>query len=89
VTISPSVLERRDVVDERATSFEVEAIAAVSSSRSEPLDDGWEGRVLRVSGLDAINGTPVLDVKPYLQEFGPRGEVRQPDWSHELMRTYW
>jgi tRNA (adenine37-N6)-methyltransferase len=50
---------------------------------------GVEGRELTVAGLDAIDGTPVLDIKPYLREFGPRGEVRQPDWSRELMRGYW
>lgn len=50
---------------------------------------GVAGLVLAVRGLDAIDGTPVIDVKPYLTEFGPRGEVRQPDWSHELMRDYW
>ena len=48
-----------------------------------------EGNVLHVRGLDAIDGTPVLDVKPYMQEFAPRGAVRQPAWSHELMRGYW
>lgn len=48
-----------------------------------------EGRVLRVVGLDAIEGTPVLDIKPVMVEFLPRGEVRQPAWSHELMREYW
>jgi len=42
-----------------------------------------------VVGLDAIDGTPVLDVKPYLAEFGPRGEVHQPPWSTELMAEYW
>jgi len=42
-----------------------------------------------VVGLDAVDGTPVLDVKPYLAEFGPRGEVRQPAWSTELMSGYW
>ena len=42
-----------------------------------------------VVGLDAVDGTPVLDVKPYLAEFGPRGEVRQPAWSTELMAGYW
>lgn len=50
---------------------------------------GREGRVLRVRGLDAVDGTPVLDIKPVLAEFLPRGEVRQPAWSHELMRAYW
>lgn len=27
-----------------------------------------EGNVLHVRGLDAINGTPVLDIKPYIKE---------------------
>jgi tRNA-Thr(GGU) m(6)t(6)A37 methyltransferase TsaA len=48
-----------------------------------------DGLVVTVRGLDAIDGTPVLDVKPYLAEFAPRGEVRQPAWSHELMDRYW
>jgi tRNA (adenine37-N6)-methyltransferase len=48
-----------------------------------------DGATLRVRGLDAIDGTPVLDLKPYMTEFGPRGEVRQPVWSHELMAGYW
>jgi tRNA (adenine37-N6)-methyltransferase len=48
-----------------------------------------EGRRLFVSELDAIDGTPVLDVKPVMAEFLPREEVRQPEWSRELMRLYW
>ena len=47
------------------------------------------GRSLFVEGLDALDGTPVLDIKPVMQEFLPRGPLRQPDWSHEVMRTYW
>lgn len=50
---------------------------------------GVEGRRVRVRGLDAIDGTPVLDLKPYLAEFAPRTPVRQPAWSRELMRRYW
>ena len=48
-----------------------------------------DGLRLRVRGLDAIDGSPVLDVKPYMAEFGPRGDVRQPTWSTELMSGYW
>lgn len=44
---------------------------------------------LLVQGLDAVDGTPVLDVKPYLTGFAPRGEVREPVWAAELMRGYW
>jgi tRNA (adenine37-N6)-methyltransferase len=47
------------------------------------------GLELTVRGLDAIDGTPVLDIKPYMAEFAPRGLVRQPAWSHELMCGYW
>ena len=47
------------------------------------------GRTLVVQGLDAIDGTPVLDIKPVMQEFLPRTQVRQPEWSRELIRDYW
>jgi len=48
-----------------------------------------DGRRLYVAELDAIDGTPVLDIKPVMSEFLPRAEVRQPAWSTELMRAYW
>lgn len=48
-----------------------------------------DGHVVSVHGLDAIDGTPVIDIKPHMVEFGPRGEVRQPKWATELMRDYW
>ena len=50
---------------------------------------GVEGLELRVRGLDALDGTPVLDVKPHVVQFGPRGAVRQPPWMTELMASYW
>ena len=48
-----------------------------------------DGLRVTVRGLDAIDGTPVLDLKPYMTEFAPRSEVRQPAWSRELMSGYW
>ena len=48
-----------------------------------------DGLDVHVRGLDAIDGTPVLDIKPHVREFGPRGEVRQPEWMSELMDGYW
>jgi tRNA-Thr(GGU) m(6)t(6)A37 methyltransferase TsaA len=50
---------------------------------------GVESRTLRVQGLDAIHGTPVLDIKPHWRGFGPRGDVREPAWVKELMDGYW
>ncbi len=48
-----------------------------------------EGRSLFVKGMDAVDGTPVLDIKPVFAEFLPREAIRQPEWSHELMKDYW
>ena len=50
---------------------------------------GIEERDVRVAGLDAVDGTPVLDLKPVMAEFAPRGELRQPAWAGELMAGYW
>ena len=48
-----------------------------------------EGNELIVQGLDAINGTPVLDIKPVFRQFLPTELVRQPAWVDELMEKYW
>lgn len=48
-----------------------------------------EGLTVTVQALDAIDQTPVLDLKPYVQEFFPRGEVKQPAWITELMKNYY
>jgi tRNA-Thr(GGU) m(6)t(6)A37 methyltransferase TsaA len=48
-----------------------------------------DGTSVRVRGLDAIDGTPVLDLKPVMHGFLPRGEVREPSWATELMAGYW
>lgn len=48
-----------------------------------------EGLEVELESLDAIDGTPVLDLKPWMNEFGPKGEVVQPEWATELMRQYW
>jgi tRNA (Thr-GGU) A37 N-methylase len=49
---------------------------------------GQDGLDLRVRGLDAVGGTPILDIKPFMREFEP-GETRQPTWATELMRGYY
>jgi len=55
-------------------------VTAVEIVAAEP------GR-LRVRGLDAIDGTPVLDLKPYAPVFDRR-EARVPSWIDELMKGY-
>jgi tRNA (Thr-GGU) A37 N-methylase len=54
----------------------------VRSTRRAIDDDHW-------GGVEATDGTPVLDIKPVMAEFLSREPVRQPAWSTELMADYW
>lgn len=45
-------------------------------------------RSFKVHGLDGIDGTPVLDIKPVFRWSGPRGEVRAPAYTDELGEDY-
>lgn len=46
-------------------------------------------RTLTVKRLDAIDGTPVLDIKPVFKEFLPVGEIKQAGWATDVMKNYW
>ena len=50
---------------------------------------GVDGHTIEVEGLDAIDGTPVLDIKPVLKGFLPRDDVHEPAWASEIMKGYW
>jgi tRNA-Thr(GGU) m(6)t(6)A37 methyltransferase TsaA len=41
------------------------------------------GNVLKVSGLDALDGSPVLDIKPY-QPYREPPDIRVPDWMKKI-----
>jgi len=41
-----------------------------------------QGNILRVKGLDAFDGTPVLDIKPYLRNGDIFPDARGPRWTH-------
>lgn len=47
-----------------------------------------DGLDLHVEDLDAVDGTPVLDVKPWFGEMGPRGEQHQAEWTTVMLRDY-
>jgi tRNA-Thr(GGU) m(6)t(6)A37 methyltransferase TsaA len=46
-------------------------------------------RIITVKNLDAIHGTPVLDIKPVMKEFETKGDIKQPEWVSDLMKQYW
>ncbi|WP_460465211.1 TrmO family methyltransferase domain-containing protein [Arthrobacter pigmenti] len=46
------------------------------------------GTWIRVRGLDAVDGTPVLDIKPVMTVLLP-DPAREPEWSTRLMADYY
>lgn len=49
---------------------------------------GIEGNVVSVRGLDALEGTPVLDLKPYIPEFDRIVDASVPSWVAHVMDGY-
>jgi tRNA-Thr(GGU) m(6)t(6)A37 methyltransferase TsaA len=47
-----------------------------------------EGKVMKVKGLDAIDGTPILDIKPYFPAFDYVPNAVIPEWVERLMKGY-
>lgn len=46
-----------------------------------------EGNILNVAGLDAVDQSPVLDIKPYVKEFYPDEKTRIPKWMAQIIKT--
>jgi len=88
----PSVLKRKP--QGRADMPEVGLLAQRSKHRPNAIGvtavelKGVRDNEITVKGLDAINGTPVLDIKPYCPQYDCRKDARVPDWVNELMKDY-
>ena len=77
--------------------IQLNPVATVKNSRMSPTDDFW-GEVISeieltdqipTEALDAINGTPVLDIKPAFKEYQPKSDLIQPFRVSDLMKKYW
>ena len=49
---------------------------------------GVEGTTIIVKGLDALNGTPILDVKPCVSDYLPKTNMTEPDWAMDRWEFY-
>ena len=63
--------------------------AGKKSHRCNNCKGKREGKSIIVEGLDAIDGTPILDIKPIMKEFMPTEEIHQPKWATDIIRQYW
>jgi len=61
-------------------------LATRSPSRPNPVGQSvvqlleQQGNILKVRGLDAIDGTPVIDIKPYIPKYDSAPDARVPEW---------
>jgi tRNA (Thr-GGU) A37 N-methylase len=69
---------------------EVGIFACRCSQRPNPIGVstvekiGTKGNIVTVKGLDVINDTPVLDLKPYTPQYDAVTNARVPDWVNKL-----
>jgi tRNA (Thr-GGU) A37 N-methylase len=45
-----------------------------------------KGNVLKVQGLDAIDGSPLIDIKPYNPSYYAAEDVKVADWMTQIYR---
>jgi tRNA-Thr(GGU) m(6)t(6)A37 methyltransferase TsaA len=73
----------------RSESTSVGVFASRSPDRPNPLGKTnvrlleRRGNILKVRGLDAIDGTPVVDIKPYIPGIDTVADARVPKWMTE------
>ncbi|MFI8186476.1 SAM-dependent methyltransferase [Actinacidiphila glaucinigra] len=48
-----------------------------------------DGRDIHVTDLDAVDGTPVIDLAPFFGAMGPQGPIHEPQWPGEMLGDYW
>ena len=41
------------------------------------------GNTLKVKGLEALNGSPIIDIKPYLPRYDSAADAKVPLWNSE------
>ena len=63
--------------------------ATRSPSRPNPVGQATvellerRANVLKVKGLDAIDGTPIIDIKPYIPGYDSANDARAPRWMSQ------
>ena len=60
----------------------------IGMSVVELVDFSKETGEITVKGLDALDGTPVLDIKPYITNFDSYPDARVPDWVSEHLNSH-
>jgi tRNA-Thr(GGU) m(6)t(6)A37 methyltransferase TsaA len=47
-----------------------------------------KGDILKVQGLDAIDGSPIVDIKPYIPSYYHADNIKMADWMEQIHREF-
>jgi tRNA-Thr(GGU) m(6)t(6)A37 methyltransferase TsaA len=47
-----------------------------------------DGNILKVTGLDAMDGSPILDIKPYTGSLITTEAIKVPDWIRQIQQVF-
>jgi tRNA-Thr(GGU) m(6)t(6)A37 methyltransferase TsaA len=61
---------------------------SIGMSVVELLDFSTDTGQITVKGLDALDGTPVLDIKPYIPNFDSYPKASVPDWVRKHLHSH-
>ena len=79
--------QRRQAYPGGDSRYPLQGSLALRGGRPNPISvtvcrlRSIEGHVLRVEGLDLVDGTPVLDVKPYIAHYDAEPKASLPRWA--------
>ncbi len=79
--------QRRQAYPSGDERYPLQGALALRGARPNPISvtvcrlRGIEGATLRLEGLDLVDGTPVLDVKPYIAHYDAEPKASLPRWA--------
>ncbi|MGE3856560.1 MAG: SAM-dependent methyltransferase [Dehalococcoidia bacterium] len=85
--IPEALRERRQAYPSGDDRYPLQGALALRGARPNPISVtvcrllGIEGATLRLEGLDLVDGTPVLDVKPYIAFYDAEPKATLPKWA--------
>ena len=85
--IPEELRQRRQAYPNGDSRYPLQGALALRGARPNPVSvtvcrlRGIEGDVLRLEGLDLVDGTPVLDVKPYIAFYDAEAKATLPKWA--------
>lgn len=62
---------------------------SIGMSVVELMDFSTDTGLVTVKGLDALDGTPVIDIKPYIPNFDSYSGASVPDWLKEALNDHY